>query len=291
MPNKSIAISDLQKYTTLFLGYTSGYTTQSTITRDDINSEELHNIKSSISQNISTYREKQSDINSIAPVFNKNKQTLRSTQLQLTSRQQQGEKLKKYEYIALAILILITIFAFIIIIMPLDKSMKVLLTILLTVIVIINAYILQVVFNSSGIMEKFGIGALQQGNNDITVVNINYMDAASAYLVQTENLNIMLQSNTVYNNTNQSLSKELSYFNDASEQLFNSNEKVGSVFKSSYITQVQYSSAIQLLKTILHTCLYSLSTLHLLYRSHQIEDHHNFDFFLLIYELMYYDFQ
>ena len=133
--------------------------------------------------------------------------------------------------------------------MPLDKLMKMMLTILLTVIVIINAYILEIVFNRPGITESFN-GALEQGNQDITVSNLNYLDAASEYLIETDNLNIVLASATVYGNTNQSLSKELSYFNDASEQLVNSNNKVDSVYKASYITQIEYSSAIQLFKTL-----------------------------------------
>jgi len=249
IPQKSINISDLQYYTTLFLDYTSKYKTQSTITGADIESSELYDIKQSISKNITKYRNNQSEINSLAPVFNKNKKDLRSTQLQLTSRKEQAYKLKIYEYVALTILLLITIFAFVIIIMPFEKSMKLLLTTLLTVIVIVNTYILQLVFNRPGIHEKFA-GSLQQGNDDISVANISFMDAASSYLLQTETLNIMLQSNNVYNNTNESLSKELSYFNDASEQLANGNEKVKSVYKSSYITQIEYSSAIQLFKTL-----------------------------------------
>ena len=248
--NTSIQIKDLQNLTNIFLKDTEAYKSQPTITADNFKYGELYDIKRSISKNISTYRKKQTQINDIAPVLDENKIELKSTQLQLTSRKKYGNKLKIYKYIALFIMILITIFACVIISMPLDKSMKMLLTTLLTVIVIVNAFILQVFFNSSGIKEKFASGSLQQGNDDITVADLNFMDAASAYLVQTENLNIMLQSNNVYNNTNESLSKQLSYYNDASEQLVNSTDKIGSIYKSSYIMQVQYNSTIQLIKTL-----------------------------------------
>ena len=248
-PNTSILITDLQSLTTRFLNITADYKNRQTIDRDDIINDSLYDFKSSISKNITTYRDKQSEINSIAPTLDKNKETLKNTQMQLQSRKTQGSTLKKYEYIALTILILITIFAFVIIIMPLEKSMKLILTTLLTVIVIVNAHVLQIVFNRSGLMEKFG-GSLQQRNQDITVANMNYLDAASEYLSETENLNIILESNTVYNNATESLTKELTYFQDASEQLVNSNDKVHSVYKSSYITQIEYSASIQLFKTL-----------------------------------------
>jgi len=83
-------------------------------------------------------------------------------------------------------------------------------------------------------------------NSGISTAPLGCLDAAYNYLVQTENNNILLESNSIYANTNHALNKEISYYNDVSTQLENSGQKVNSIYKSSYIEQIKYKSTIQL---------------------------------------------
>ena len=211
----------------------------------------------------------------MGPVVEHNKKTLKSNRLQLEARHKNTETLKIYKYVALAILIFITLFAFTIIIMPVDKFTKILLTIVLIFLAVCNTYVLMYFFDNNRLFEafetfenneiidisEFNINSNTNKNNNmietfgmntkaynsgISTAPLGCLDASYNYLVQTENNNILLESNSIYSNTNQSLYKEIAYYNDVSEQLDNSGQKVKSIYKSSYIEQIKYKSTIQL---------------------------------------------
>ena len=250
----NISLVTLKGITSQIYNLTQSYNTQSTIPSIDLNIDTLHPLKESINNNITKYRNNQTEINNLVPILNKNKETLKNTQIQLKSRKDQGSKLNMYKYIELSIMILITIFAFIIISIPFEKSMKSVLTMILSLIAIANILIIYYVFDSPGLVETFDDNIVQpllsQSNNNINTALHQFMDASIEYLIQTDNLNILLQSQMVYGNVNQGLSKELTYYNNTSTQLINSNININSVYKSSYMTQINYSAAMQLFMSL-----------------------------------------
>lgn len=252
-PTTSILLQDLLSETKRLYTNTQSYLNRATIPAIDLNIDPLNPLKNSINNSITKYRNNQTEINSLAPVLNKNKETLKKTQTQFKSRQDRVTRLNIYKYIELSIMILITIFAFVIISVPFEKSMKTLLTSILALVAIANILIIYYVFDKPGLIETFTISqpnGLNQDNTDISIAVHQFMDASIRYLLQTDNLNILLQSKMVYGNVNQGLSKELTYYNDASTELVNSNINIDSVYKSAYITQINYSAAMQLFMSL-----------------------------------------
>jgi hypothetical protein len=235
--------------------------------------DKLESIKDESSKNVTIYRNRQQDINELGPVVEHNKKTLKGNRLKLQAREKNAETLKIYTYVALTILILITVFAFTIIIMPLDKFTKVLLTIVLVFIAVCNTYVLMYFFDNKKLFETFETNEIidlsehdlntykkmnmietfvmntKAYNSGISTAPLECLDAAYNYLVQTENNNILLESNSIYSNTNQSLYKEIAYYNEVSTELENSGQKVNSIYKSTYIEQIKYKSTIQLFIT------------------------------------------
>jgi hypothetical protein len=183
-------------------------------------------------------------MNQLAPVVRKNKNELTTSQKNLSSRESIGSKLKLYIYLEISILIAMTIFSLMIIMNPFDKMTKVVLTMILAGLSILNLYLIYYVFNNLRRIENF------VNNMDISMSNISFMNAASEFLVNTENLTILLESNSIYTNTNQSLTKEISYYEDASQQLNIRTQEVGAVYKTSYMTQVHYNAIMQLCNTL-----------------------------------------
>ena len=250
---KSVSLNTLLSITSQLFTLTQTYTNSSTIPTIDLNIDPLNPLKASVNNSITKYRNNQTEINTLAPVLNKNKETLKDTQSQLKSRKEQGSKLNTYKYIELSIMLIITIFAFVIISVPFEDSMKTILTSILSLIAVANILIIYYVFDKPGLIETFDVSEpdlLTQNNTNITVALHQFMDASIQYLLQTDNLNILLQSKMVYGNVNQGLSKELTYYNDASNELINSNITVDSVYKSSYMTQIHYSAAMQLFMSL-----------------------------------------
>ena len=278
----TIQLSAIQNETKTYYEATQTYKNELTLPVPATNSllvanDDLGPIKDETSKNIMIYRNRQQNINELGPVVEHNKKTLKSNRLQLQARQKNAETLKIYKYVALAILIFITLFAFTIIIMPVDKFTKILLTIVLIFLAVCNTYVLMYFFDNNRLFEAFennqiidisefntNINTNKNKNNNmiesfvmntkaynsgISTAPLGCLDAAYNYLVQTENNNILLESNSIYTNTNQSLYKELAYYNDVSEQLDNSGQKVNSIYKSSFIAQIQYKSTIQLFIT------------------------------------------
>jgi len=245
----SIELKTLKDLTTYFYSLTSVYENIPTIPQINLTDDPLYSLKVSIINNITKYRNNQSEINTLAPILNKNKETLKNTQTQFKSRKDKDYKLNLYKYIELSIMILITIFAFVIISIPFEKSMKSILTSILSLVAIANILIIYYIFDRPGLIEKF-VDISSQNNSDITTAQHKFMDASIQYLIQTDNLNILLQSNMVYGNVNSGLSKEITYYNGVSTELSNRNINVESVYKSSYMTQVNYSAAMQLFMSL-----------------------------------------
>jgi hypothetical protein len=246
----------------------------------------ITDIKYNTNNNALIYRKNQNDINSLAPIVDKNKKILTGNKAQLNARHNQSERLKVYKYTALAILLFITAFAFFIIVIPLDNFMKIVLTCVLVLISVCNVYLLQYLFETQTMLENFvapvsssgstgpaarptgpaarptgpaarptgpaarvaGPAAqdpLQNSINTPVIMN-NVITTATEYLNQTEQINLLLQSNNIYSNTNDSLNKEIDYYNDVTSQLSNKSHVVHSVYKSEFINQIRYVAAIQL---------------------------------------------
>ena len=233
--NTSILIETLQTNTTNFFNKTIEYRNNLSISRRP---DPLYNIKLSVSDNLTRLKQNQSEINTLGPAVHKNKGDLVSSQKLLSGRKKQGVTLNIYIYIELFIIVVITILSVIVIMAPLEKQTKLSYTTFLTLLVVLNIFLINYVFNRKS-FEKFTVS-----NNDISVAHIAFMNAASEYLTNTENIGLLLESNNIYGNTNHSLSKEISYYNNASEQLVNKNLEVRSVYKTSFMTQVQYSATM-----------------------------------------------
>ena len=257
IPTK-ILLSDIQGLTTEYFKATQAYKNKLTLpvpaTNSLVANDDLGPIKKETSNNVKIYRNRQQNINELGPVVEHNKKTLKGNRLQLQAREKNAETLKIYKYIALTILILITIFAFTIIIMPLDKFTKIILTILLIFISVCNTYVLMYFFDNNRLFETFApfetfVMNTKAYNSGISTAPLGCLDAAYNYLVQTENNNILLESNSIYSNTNHSLNKEIAYYDNVSKQLDYSSQKVNSIYKSSFIAQIQYKSTIQLFIT------------------------------------------
>ena len=242
--NTHVNLTVLQQVTKKFYNETNAYKSINTITRKPIQNEALYDIKNTASTNISLYAQNQDSINYTAPTLRRNKNILGGSQVQLTGRKQNNSTLDIYIYIELTILLVVTIATLVIVMTPFTKSQKLVYTLLLALFVIMNLFLVEFVFNKSRSIETFA------NNSDVSVSCIAFMNATSEYLVNTENITLLLESNNMYINTNDSLEKELTYYSSASQQLVNKNLEVQSVYKMYFIKQVKYNAIMQLCNTI-----------------------------------------
>ena len=244
--NTSVDLEKLQQATTNFYNGTQAYKNTDTIGwRIDVENETLYSVKKSVSENVYTYKQQQDTINNVAPIVKKNKTQLISSQKKLDTRKKQDTELTIYIYIEISILIFIIISSLVIVMTPFKHSEKILYTLLLALVVIVNIFLVQNIFNKSGGIESF-----VNNNTDVSISPIGIMNAVSEYLVNTENLAILLVSNNVYTNKNQSLQDEIGYYNNTTQQIAIRNSEVQSVFKMHYNTQIKYNTVLQLCNTL-----------------------------------------
>ena len=242
--NTSVDLADLQQQTTNFYNATQAYMYMKTINRNPITNDALYDVKKSVSDNIYKYKTNQDSINYMGPAVKKNKRNLLGSQTLLTGRIQKDSTLNMYIYIELVILLIVTLSSIFIVMTSLPKPRKLAYTLLLALFVIVNLFLVKYVFNKTKSIETF------TNNSDVSVSPIACMNAASEYILNTENITLLLESTNIYTNTNDSLGKELGYYTNVSHQLENKNNKVSALYKIYFIKQVRYDAIMELCNTL-----------------------------------------
>jgi hypothetical protein len=174
-------------------------------------------------------------------------QLLSTSKQQLADRQAAHLTQTRIEYGALFVFLAIAITATSLAVMPLDSKQKYTGCGLLVIVAIMNAIVMNYVKQRSfkeGFTDSYLTSSTAYASNNVIAAA---KDEALIYLDNTLLLANILQTYRVYGNVNESMGKELDYYQEASEQLDNVNTKVQSVYTSGYLADVKFSALVNLL--------------------------------------------
>lgn len=215
----------------------------------------FNDINTAVGDSISTYNKNLNSSNKVSKNIEDAQEQLTTNKLNLKKRQELIDSQKKYEYGAVAVMAIIAAAAVGIILYPMERNTKMGAAGCLVVVAAINAFALTSIVKSTTVETFASFGNNLNANAKITALSMtaNYkvsvLDQMSQYLDNTITLVTLLETYRSYGNINNSMQKELNYFNDANDQLILGYTSTDAAHKAIFMEEVKYSSLLQFFKS------------------------------------------
>jgi hypothetical protein len=198
-----------------------------------------YNLNRIIIKRMNNYKKGQDNISKIDNIISYHKNNLKQSNLLLKDSTVAHRKQMVIEAIALASFISITSGAAAVVVYPMEQNSRYVGCLVVIALAIINAFVMN--------------GLRAQGTSVVVesfTVTDDTIDEAVKYIHHTHTLANLLDTFRAVSNMNQSMTKEVNFYNDTSEQLLNANLKVRAVYNISYSKDVKFGALINLLTSL-----------------------------------------
>ena len=187
--------------------------------------------------------------------INKGKIVLTNNQEKIKGQNETLKTIKKFELASIIVFCIVLAASCGLLVFPLDYSKKLTFGLVIVVIAIASSFTIGLLFNKANIktFEKFVVTA-QNITDDysrfIASQNNAFYGLISEYLTATISNTNALQTYNIYGNVNFALQKEHTYYNNTDKLLTNVNSRMSSIYKISFLDQMQRTALMNFLMSI-----------------------------------------
>lgn len=187
--------------------------------------------------------------------INKGKIVLTNNQEKIKGQNEALKTIKKFELASIIVFCIVLAASCGLLVFPLEYSKKLTFGLVIVVIAIASSFTIGLLFNKANIktFEKFAVSA-QTLSDDysrfIASQNNAFYGLISQYLTGTISNTNALQTYNIYGNVNFALQKEHTYYNNTDKLLTNVNSRMSSIYKISFLDQMQRTALMNFLMSI-----------------------------------------
>lgn len=187
--------------------------------------------------------------------INKGKIVLTNNQEKIKGQNETLKTIKKFELASIIVFSIVLAASCGLLVFPLEYSKKLIFGLVIVVIAIASSFTIGLLFNKANIktFEKFAVTP-QNITDDYTRFigsqNNAFYGLISEYLTATISNTNALQTYNIYGNVNFALQKEHTYYNNTDKLLTNVNSRMSSIYKISFLDQMQRTALMNFLMSI-----------------------------------------